>query len=81
LITQPDVLEQILVRLNLLVMLALDNALPGSETTTTSKVQRLLALGLQPAEVASIVGKPVNYVTAITANARAAAKKKENRSG
>jgi hypothetical protein len=35
-------------------------------------VHRLLSLGLSPADAASIVGKPVNYVTAITSSARKA---------
>ena len=73
--------EQILRRLNLLLLLELDKVTPGPGTTITSKVQRLLGLGLQPAEVASILGKPVNYVTAITSNAQRASKKKENRGG
>jgi len=71
--------EQILRRLNLLVMLELDKVSSGSGTTTTSKVQWLLGLGLQPAEVASIVGKPVNYVTAITSTAKRTSMKKEKR--
>ena len=69
--------EQILRRLNLLVMLQLDKLTPGTGTTTTSKIQWLLGLGLQPAEVASIVGKPVNYVTAVTSSARKAGKKEK----
>jgi hypothetical protein len=68
--------EQILRRLNLLVLLELDKQASGPATTMTSKVQRLLGLGLLPAEVASIVGKPVNYVTAITSSAKNASARK-----
>ena len=64
-------------RLNALIMVALDSAGTSAGTTTRSKVDRLLAIGLEPAEVASIIGKPVNYITAITAKARKASRTKE----
>ena len=73
--------EQILRRLNLLILLQQDKASTDLGTTTTSKVNWLLGLGLPPAEVAAIVGKPVNYVTAITSSAKKASKRKDQRHG
>jgi len=32
----------------------------------SSKIERLLSFGLSKPEVASIIGKPINYVTAVT---------------
>jgi hypothetical protein len=68
--------EQIVRRLNLLILLELERANSESGVTITSKIQRLISLGLQPAEIASIVGKPVNYVTAVTS--KKAAREKRN---
>jgi hypothetical protein len=76
--TDISLLEQILRRLNLLVLLELDKVTPRSGTTISGKVHRLIGLGLQPAEVASVVGKPVNYVTAITSSAKKALKEKRD---
>lgn len=68
-----DIQKQIVRRLDALILLSLD-ALAAS--TTTSKVQKLLEMGFAPAEVAGMIGKPVNYVTAITAGKRKSAKNK-----
>ena len=73
--------EQILRRLNLLILMQLEKFAPDSRTTTTSKVQWLLGVGLQPVEVASIIGKPVNYVTAISSGARNTSKKTDRSRG
>jgi hypothetical protein len=67
---QQSIEEQILQRLNLLVLLQLDSESGTGSTTVTSKIQKLLGLGFSPAEVASILRKPVNYVTAVTSSAR-----------
>ncbi len=59
-----DINKQILKRLDVLVMLTLDNpkTLPMSQ-----KILRLLSLGITQSEVASIVGKPLKYVTSTVA--------------
>ncbi len=60
-----DVNKQILKRLDVLVMLTLDNP----ETLPMSKeILRLLSLGITQSEVASIVGKELKYVTATIAH-------------
>jgi hypothetical protein len=73
--------DAIVRRLNILILLSLDNAGSRAGLTTTGKVQRLVELGLEPAEVASIVGKPVNYITAITSKARRSMREKGKASG
>jgi hypothetical protein len=52
-------------RLNTLISLTLEVALSGNSTSIAKKVQRLLDIGLTPAEVGEILGKPTNYVTAV----------------
>lgn len=59
--------EAIRLRLDVIITLLLDRV-PDMGITATDKIQRLLAHGLPKAEVARIIGKPTNFVTAITAN-------------
>jgi hypothetical protein len=73
--------DAIIQRLNVLIFLGLDAAGPGTGTSTRSKVDRLLSMGLEPAQIASIIGKPITHVTSITAKARKAARTKEKRNG
>jgi hypothetical protein len=63
--TEPD-WEGITRRLDIMIMLALENGTDGA-TSMTGKIQKLLGFGLTPSEVARIVGKPSNYVTAVKA--------------
>jgi hypothetical protein len=65
--------DAILRRLDILIALQLDAA-STDVAATSSKIDRLLATGATPAETAKIIGKPVNYVTAVMAmkNKRAA---------
>ena len=56
----------ILRRIDILIALHLDNA-PVEGVSTSGKIERLLSAGALPAEAARIVGKPVNYVTAVVA--------------
>jgi hypothetical protein len=70
--------KQLLKRLDLLIRLQLDHGLAESPPSITSIVHRLLDLGFSSAETASIIGKPVNYVTALS-SAKKAKSKKTNR--
>ena len=54
----------ILRRLDILIALQLE-AISTEEEGASGKIGRLLSAGVAPAEVASIVGKPLNYVTAV----------------
>jgi hypothetical protein len=53
-------------RLDTIIQLLIENG-PGSASTTTSKIEKLLTMGFTQAEVAQVLGKKVNYVTAVVA--------------
>lgn len=71
-----DVQKDVLRRLNILISLELDRQQDTKISSIASKVHRLIALGLAPSEVANIIGKPVNYVTALLATKRARARRR-----
>ena len=48
-------------RIDVLIFLALDQRLPSM----TDKIEKLADVGLGSGEIARIVGKPSNYVTAV----------------
>jgi len=62
-------------RLEVIIMLLLESG-PNPATSTTSKIEKLLGFGLTNAEVAQIIGKKLNYVTAVTSGKRKAQKPK-----
>ena len=53
-------------RLDTIILLLLEGSADG-EQTMARKVERLLDLGLSQSDVAQIIGKKLNYVTAIVA--------------
>lgn len=55
----------IIKRFNNLISLLLDVASAERSLSTTEKIKRLSDLGLTPAEIAEILGKETNYVTAV----------------
>ena len=55
----------LLKRFNTLISLTLELVSSDKSTSMAKKVQHLLNLGLTPAEVGEILGKPTNYVTAV----------------
>ncbi len=61
-------------RLDTIILLLLESSAGGAETISR-KVEKLLELGLSNAEVAQIIGKKLNYVTAIVAKKAKAQKK------
>ncbi len=63
-------------RLEIIILLLLESG-PDAARTTSAKIQRLLGFGLTQSEVAEIVGKPLNYVTAVTSMKKKARRKKE----
>lgn len=74
--------RQLLKRLDLIIRLQLDRGSPETPASITSIVHRLLDLGFSSPETASIVGKPLNYVTALSSTKKAKAKKAgEKRAG
>ena len=72
---EDQIQKEILRRLDVLICLQLDRPPAETPPSIASKVRRLVDLGLAPAEVASILGKPVNYVTAILSTKKSRAKR------
>jgi len=64
-------------RLNTLISLTLELVSSDKSTSIAEKVQHLLDLGLTPAEVGEILGKPTNYITAVVHSKKKRKKKKE----
>ncbi len=63
--TEPD-WDGIRRRLDIMIMLLLENGADAA-TSTTRKIEKLLSFGLTTSEVARIIGKKPNYVTAVIA--------------
>jgi hypothetical protein len=62
--TDPTVGEMIVRRLDVLIMLALDRVDGQEPAPISQKIHYLNGLGMRPVEIAGVVGKPTNYVTA-----------------
>ncbi len=71
----------VLKRLDTLISLLLEPLPAGDSTSVSEKVRRLLNLGLGAAEVAEILGKPTNYVTAVIAKRKKRPKTKARSNG
>jgi len=57
--------DEVILRLNAIILLLLDLSANSGEVTTTSKILRLTEYGFAPSEVARIIGKETKYVTSI----------------
>ena len=53
-------------RLDAMILLLLE-ASPSGAASTSRKIERLLELGFSQPEVAQVIGKKLNYVTAVIA--------------
>ena len=71
---EGEIQLQVLKRLNVLIALQLDTISEKGSVSITNKVGKLLELGLAPSEIAGILGKPINYVTAVLSARRRARK-------
>lgn len=69
--------RELLRRLDVLIALQLEQDRPTKSVPVFGKVRWLTELGLAPSEVASIIGKPTSYVTAVLAQQRKKRPKKE----
>ncbi len=65
-------LTEIVHRLDLIISLLLDRTEASSTPTMTHKIVKLGELGASPAQVAEILQKPLNYITAAMAMRRKA---------
>ena len=62
-------------RLDAIILLLLESS-PGGADSTKRKVERLLELGFTKPQVAQVIGKKLNYVTAVTSQQKRAAGRK-----
>jgi len=70
---QEEFFDRVLRRLNTLIALRLEEV--GPDESITERVERLAALGLTSGEIADIVRKPSNYVSAVLARRRKSQRK------
>lgn len=64
---QDNTDQSVVKRLNVMIALMLDQVKEGQGTSMAAKIVKLAAFGLAPRDIAEIVGKPINYVTATLA--------------
>ena len=60
-------------RLDIIIMLMMDRG-PEGPSSTSGKIEKLLGFGLTASEVAQVIGKKPNYVTAVMSGRRKAKK-------
>jgi hypothetical protein len=68
---KSDDLDWLRKRLDVVILLLLESS-PGGADSTTRKIERLLALGFSQPEVAQVLGKKLNYITAVIAGKKKA---------
>lgn len=61
---EPNATDPAVRRLDILISLALDQLTPDGVMPVAGKIRRLSEMGLAASDVARIIGKPLNYVTA-----------------
>ena len=71
---EKDIQSAILKRLNVLIALQLEMGQEAGKKSITEKVRKLSELGLTSREMADILGKPVNYITACLSSIRGSKK-------
>ena len=75
---EAELLGQILKRMDILISLQLE---AGGNEKMTEKIGQLTSLGLGPAEVGKIIGKPTNYVTGMLSAKKRRGKKAKTKAG
>jgi|SRR2546421_3420255 len=79
-VTKTSETEWLRKRLDVIIQLLLESS-PGGAASVTKKIERLLAMGFSQSEVAQVIGKRTNYVTAIVSGLKSAsAKSKKTKS-
>ncbi len=71
--------EEIIKRLNILIAIILDHSSAKTNLSMAEKIGKLADLGVSPANIARILGKSLNYVTASLSQRRS--KKKVSANG
>ena len=63
--TMEKINEEIIKRLNVLILLNLEQSSAEVRHSITKKIHKLSDLSITPADIAKILSKPLNYVTAV----------------
>jgi hypothetical protein len=61
-------------RLDVIIMLMMERG-PDGANSTSGKIEKLLGFGFTASEVAQVVGKKLNYVTAVMSSGKRKGKK------
>lgn len=72
-------LKHLVKRLDVLISLELEKPLSEKQVPMADRIVRLRAFGLSASEIASILGKPTNYVTAALSQKQRIQQKKGGR--
>jgi len=78
--TKDKTNEEVIKRLNILIALILEQLSAETPLSMTKKICKLYDLGVSSADIAKILNKRLNYITAILSQ-RKPMKKKENYNG
>jgi hypothetical protein len=70
--------EEIIKRLNILIALFIERSSAGTPLSMTEKIGKLNNLGVSQTDIARILGKPPNYITAILSQRKSKKKGKTN---
>ena len=67
--------EAIIKRLNVLIAILLEQSPTESSRSMTDKIVKLAEVGVPQADIGKILGKPLNYVTAVLSQRKSRKKK------
>jgi hypothetical protein len=70
--------EEIIKRLNILIAILLEQSSKADKVSMTDKIGKLAELGISQPDIAKILGKPLNYVTALLSQKKSRKKDKNN---
>lgn len=70
--------EDMIKRLDILIALALEKSTGEATLSMTDRIGKLADIGVPSAEIARILGKPLNYVTALRSQRKSRKKRKAN---
>lgn len=73
------VLNQILRRLDVLISLAFEKSVESNSISLAGKIKRMAEFGLTVSEIASVISKPANYVTATLSQQKKSAERKKGK--
>jgi hypothetical protein len=70
--------DEVIQRLNILISLLLEGSSAKEGFSMSDKITKLVDLGVPSSDIAKILGKPLNYVTAVISQKKSRKKVKHN---